>query len=202
MSAAEIAAAFKLRRSGRQWRGPCPVHGGTKDPFALTEGIDGALLVFCHAGCERVAILAEIRRRAGQWSRLGAPVRLLDAAETARRVGTGAYRGALLDLRAGTIQPLAYARGLADAALRRGARIHTASPVSSWRRAGGDWLLETASGARVAARRVLLATNAYTGRNGQWRALRAELAAFPYFNLATAPLRPDLRAAGSARSRL
>ena len=139
--------------------------------------------------------LAEIRRRAGQWSRLGAPVRLLDAAETARRVGTGAYRGALLDLRAGTIQPLAYARGLADAALRRGARIHTASPVSSWRRAGGDWLLETAGGARVAARRVLLATNAYTGRNGQWRALRAELAAFPYFNLATAPLRPDLSAA-------
>jgi len=139
--------------------------------------------------------LAEIRRRAEQWSRLGAPVRLLDAAETARRVGTAAYSGSLLDLRAGTIQPLSYVRGLAAAAMRRGARVHAESPVLSWREAGGCWRLEVAGGIRVEARRVLLATNAYTDWDGQWRGLRAELAAFPYFNLATAPLRPELRAA-------
>ena len=135
--------------------------------------------------------LAEIRRRAQQWGRLGAPVHLLDAEQTARRVGTRAYRGSLLDLRAGTIQPLAYVRGLAAAALRCGARIHTASPVLSWRAAGDGWRLEVAGGASVTARRVLLATNAYTGHGGQWRALRAELTAFPYFNFATAPLVPQ-----------
>ena len=58
--------------------------------------------------------LAELQERARQWQARGAPVHLLDAAQTARKVGTDAYAGALLDLRAGTIQPLAYARGLAS----------------------------------------------------------------------------------------
>ena len=43
------------------------------------------------------------------------------AAETAERTGSEAYAGALLDMRAGTIQPLAYARGLARAAIAAGA---------------------------------------------------------------------------------
>ena len=48
------------------------------------------------------------------------PGALLNAAETARRVGSSAYAGSLLDMRAGTLQPLAYARGLAHAAVRAG----------------------------------------------------------------------------------
>ena len=61
--------------------------------------------------------LAEITERARQWAARGAPVELLDASETARRLGGGRYAGSLLDRRAGTIQPLAYVRGLARAAL-------------------------------------------------------------------------------------
>jgi amidophosphoribosyltransferase len=41
---------------------------------------------------------------------------------TAARTGTSAYRAALFDPRAGTVQPLAYALGLARAALRAGVR--------------------------------------------------------------------------------
>lgn len=51
--------------------------------------------------------LEEIEARAEQWQRRGAPVEILDAEETRRRIGGGNYAGALLDKRAGAIQPLA-----------------------------------------------------------------------------------------------
>src|SRR5690606_7013225 len=73
--------------------------------------------------------LKELEEREAQWQRRGAPVELLSAAEAAAKIGTAAYAGALLDHRAGTVQPLAYARGLARAALAAGATIHTGSPV-------------------------------------------------------------------------
>ena len=138
--------------------------------------------------------LAEIAERARQWQARGAPVAILDAAETARRVGTGAYAGALLDRRAGTIQPLAYARGLAAAALAAGARIFTGSPVVAAEDEGGNWRIRTAAGA-VRAPHVVVATNAYTGGGGPavWPEVRQEIVHLPYFNLATAPLGDNLR---------
>ncbi|MFW7267998.1 NAD(P)/FAD-dependent oxidoreductase [Gluconacetobacter sp. Hr-1-5] len=136
-----------------------------------------------HAG------LASLKERERQWRRLGAPVRLLDPGETREMVGSGVYEGALLDARAGTIQPLAYARGLAGAALAAGARIHTASPVVSARQEGGQWRLRTAAGS-VRAPKVIVATNAYTHADvgGLWPEIRAELIHLPYFNIATVPL--------------
>lgn len=134
--------------------------------------------------------LAEIEARAAQWSRLGAPVELLDATATAARTGTQAFAGALLDRRAGTIQPLAYVRGLARAAIAAGARVHGDSPVVATQRAGDAWRLVTARGS-VRAARVIAATDAYTG--AVWPELRREQVALPYFNLATAPLSSNLR---------
>ena len=69
--------------------------------------------------------LAKIEERARQWGARGAPVKVLSREETARRIGVDIYAGSLLDSRAGTIQPLAYARGLARAAIAAGAAIHT-----------------------------------------------------------------------------
>ena len=63
-------------------------------------------------------------RRARRRFRERPAVRVLGAAETAARVGSGAYAGSLFDARAGTIQPLAYARGLARAAI---AAVHAAT---------------------------------------------------------------------------
>lgn len=80
--------------------------------------------------------LKEIEERAAQWAARGAPVTLLDAAETAKRIGSDAYTGSLLDMRAGTLQPLAYARGLAHAAVKAGVAIHTSSPVIATAAAG------------------------------------------------------------------
>ncbi|GJD61932.1 NAD(P)/FAD-dependent oxidoreductase [Methylobacterium frigidaeris] len=134
--------------------------------------------------------LAELQERARQWQARGAPVRLLDAEETARTIGTRAYAGALLDARAGTIQPLAYARGLAAAAIAAGARIYTASPVVAVTDAGTNWRLDTRHGS-VEAPSVVVATNAYT--SAVWPEIRAELVHLPYFNMATAPLGDNLR---------
>lgn len=135
--------------------------------------------------------LAELKDRLEQWRELGAPVRLLDASETAEKVGTNAYLGSLLDLRAGTIQPLAYARGLASAAISSGARLYSRSPVVAVEHRGG-WRLRAASGGSVQAKWMIVATNAYTGPGGVWPQLGQELVRLPYFNLATAPLPEQL----------
>lgn len=133
--------------------------------------------------------LKEIENRAEQWQRRGAPVTLLSEDDTARRVGTGAYKGALLDMRAGTLQPLAYARGLAHAAIRAGAVLHTGSPVTAMERSAAGWTLKTATGTLTAAQ-VISATDAYS--TGPFEKLRTEQVYLPYFNFATVPLGDNL----------
>jgi glycine/D-amino acid oxidase-like deaminating enzyme len=133
----------------------------------------------------------EIASRQAAWAKRGAPVSLLDASETAQRVGSSAYAGALLDMRAGTIQPLAYVRGLADAARASGASIHTGSPVRRYAQSNAGWRVETDGGA-VEAGWVVVATNAYS--TGPWAEIATEIVPFPYFNFATEPLPRDVLA--------
>jgi glycine/D-amino acid oxidase-like deaminating enzyme len=133
----------------------------------------------------------DLRERADEWIALGAPVRLLSADETSRLTGTSLYRCGLLDERAGTIQPLAYARGLARAAIAAGTRLFTQSAVKSWQRAGARWQVETERG-RVQADWIVVATGAYT--LGLTPALRTQQVHLPYFNFATDPLPQELRA--------
>jgi putative DNA primase/helicase len=62
MMAAEVAALLgDERREGPSWRCRCPLHGGRS--LILRDGRDGTLLVTCWGGCERLEILAELRRR-------------------------------------------------------------------------------------------------------------------------------------------
>ena len=58
------------------------------------------------------------------------------------------------------LHPLRYARGLAAAAQRRGARLHAHSEVLSWRKRGDDHILETAGGS-LSAKRVILTGNGF-----------------------------------------
>lgn len=63
MNAAEIAHALGAScRSGMWWRCRCPVHGSRGPTLALRDG-DRALITYCHSGCDRREILAELRRR-------------------------------------------------------------------------------------------------------------------------------------------
>lgn len=149
------------------------------------EALQGGTL-HCAVGA---AGLKDITERERQWKALGAPVELLDAKTAGEKIGSNAYQGALLDRRAGTIQPLAYVRGLACAALSRGARVHAESAVIAVERVGGDWKVTTRRGA-VTAPWVVVATNAYS--QTPWQALQNELVRLPYFNMATRPLGASL----------
>ncbi|MEQ1409089.1 FAD-binding oxidoreductase [Neorhizobium sp. Rsf11] len=134
--------------------------------------------------------MKELEERARQWQKRGAPVILLDATETERRIGTKAYAGSLLDMRAGTLQPLAYARGLAHAAVKAGAKLHTGSAVINTGEANGRKILKTERG-EVSADWIIVATDAYS--TGPWEQVRREQVHLPYFNLATTPLSDNLR---------
>ena len=108
-----------------------------------------------------------IEARAEQWQKRGAPVDVLDRRETERYVGHGQYLASWIDRRGGVVQPLAYARGLAKAALAAGATIHGNTLATGLARENGKWIVSTRQGATVTADRVVLATNGYTGDLGR-----------------------------------
>jgi glycine/D-amino acid oxidase-like deaminating enzyme len=134
--------------------------------------------------------LEEVRERCRQRQARGQPVAFLSSEETRRRVGGGNYTGALFDPEAGTIQPLSYVRGLAAAAIRKGAELFTNSAAAQIERDGQAWRLRTAGGS-VAAPWVIVATDCYS--IGPWQKLADEQVKLAFFNLATPPLPAELR---------
>ncbi len=137
----------------------------------------------------------EIAIRAAQWQKRGSPVELLNADAAKRLTGAEGFTGALLDRRAGTIQPLAYAHGLAGAAMKSGAKLFTDSPVISASRIGTDWRLITKRG-EVRAKKIIMAGNDYATpiAGVGWHGHVARLTLLPYFQFATKPLSPALLA--------
>ncbi|WP_234984216.1 NAD(P)/FAD-dependent oxidoreductase [Roseivivax jejudonensis] len=129
--------------------------------------------------------MADLRGRHDAWEARGAPVTLLDAAEVSRLTGSRAFHGGLVDARAGTINPMAYCRGLARAARGAGAAITTGCRVTGLRHDGGAWQVDTPRGP-VAARDVVLATNAYT--DTLWPGLADSLVPLRFVQVATEPL--------------
>lgn len=127
-----------------------------------------------------------------QWSARGADVALVEAAALEDLTGTGAYPLGVHDRRGGQLNPLGYARGLARAALKAGARIFTGSPATGVSRDAAGWTVSTPDG-RVRAERLVLATNGYS--DDLWPGLRRSV--IPAFSAitATAPLPPDIAAA-------
>ena len=131
-----------------------------------------------------------VEERARQWRERGVDCELLSRERMRELLGTDDYVGGWLDRRGGSVQPLAYARGLARAGQSVGATIHGGSPVTALTRAEGGWRLATPCGG-VSAEAVLLCTNAYTG--DLWPGLRRSLIQFRPFQIATAPLGENVR---------
>lgn len=100
-------------------------------------------------------------KRVEAWRRYGSPAELLDRDAAARLLGSDFWYGGMLNPTGGHINPLALARGLADACVRQGVVLHEMSPVTGYVREGDGWRVRTAEGS-VKARAVVLATNAYT----------------------------------------
>ncbi len=106
---------------------------------------------------------AAIRTTVDQLARRGAPVEYLERASISALTGTDRYLGAMLDRRGGDLNPLSFARGLAQAAIGAGASVHGGTRASGLRREAGCWRLDAGRGS-VVCRHVVMATNGYTDR--------------------------------------
>lgn len=105
--------------------------------------------------------LAQLRATYDERLRLGAPFQWLEHKSLAEMTGCERYEGGYIDRGAGGIQPLSYVRGLARAALGKGARIHTLSAATAIAKRGDLWRVTTGHG-EVTARHVVVATDIYT----------------------------------------
>ncbi|WMS42239.1 FAD-binding oxidoreductase [Acuticoccus sp. MNP-M23] len=105
------------------------------------------------------SLVAGLAARHAAWKAAGANVTLLDAGETRARLGSARYHGAILDRSGGHLNPAAYSRGLARAAVAAGAGIFEESPARAIIAADGGWVVETPGGT-VRAATLLQATNA------------------------------------------
>lgn len=129
--------------------------------------------------------LADLKAREEQWRRRGADVELLTGAVCEEYCGTDKITGALLDRRAGTINPMGYTVGLALAVIRLGGAIYQHSPVTELSRQSDAWWVRTERGA-VVAEKVVISTGAYT--EGEWTELRRNYFRGYYYQVASAPL--------------
>ncbi|MCD4722935.1 MAG: FAD-binding oxidoreductase [Desulfobacula sp.] len=133
--------------------------------------------------------LKALQQREEQWLKYGAPVRLLGQDEAASKTGSNSFYGALLDKRAGTIQPLAYAYGLANAALKAGAQLYNQSPVVGFEKTRDGWKLNTPSGT-LTANSVIIAVPAYPGH--AFESNKKSMVRMNFFQFATQPLSKDI----------
>ncbi|MBD8827280.1 L-pipecolate oxidase [Pseudomonas sp. CFBP 13602] len=129
--------------------------------------------------------VADLKSRCEQWQRRGADVELLTGAQCVDYCGTKKIEAALLDRRAGTINPMAYTRGLGSAVERLGGQVFQHSPVLGLEQQGGGWLVKTAKG-EVNADKVLISTGAYT--EGDWCNLQGQFFRGYYYQVASKPL--------------
>lgn len=102
-----------------------------------------------------------VERLVESWQARGAPVTFLDRKETEQVLGSRIYYGAMLDKRAGTVHPLSYTRGLANAALLAGAKICPHTEAARIARDNGSWTIIMSDERKVSAETVVLACNAY-----------------------------------------
>lgn len=106
--------------------------------------------------------LAALREERDRWAAYGyTDAELLSRDGLRERLGSDAYHGALREVGAGHLHPLNYCLGLADAAVREGARIHESSRVTSVTTDAAP-VVHTAAGV-VRARHAVIAGNAYLG---------------------------------------
>lgn len=141
--------------------------------------------------------IAEERVR--QWSAVGAPVSLLSKDEVRELTGSGIWHGGWTNPTGGHINPLALSRELARAAIAAGAQLYGRTPAERIEReegAGteGGWIVQTPNG-RVRARRLMLATNAYTGEFSAALApaVAREVIPFMSWQMATEPVGDNVR---------
>lgn len=105
--------------------------------------------------------MAKVQRVYNSWKARGVDAEWLDAAGVAAYTGATGYLGGWYRKTGGTVNPYALALGLARAAQAAGADLRQGTKVTAIRADGSAKRVKTSQG-EVRARKVVIATNAYT----------------------------------------
>lgn len=132
-------------------------------------------------------LVAAAEKKAEKWAKRGFPIRFADRSEVEKRTGTRSFFGATYCETGGRVNPFLFTRGMVDAARGHGARVYAHSGAQSLARDGSRFVVKTEQG-RVAADRVVVCTNGYTGQLVP--ALAEAWCPLVAFGLSTKPL-PD-----------
>jgi len=125
-----------------------------------------------------------------EWRPFRDDLRLLEGADVRAICGCSGYSAAIVDPTGGSLDPLAYSRGLARATRSGGVRLYYNNRVLSLTRSGDRWLARTPSG-EVSALRVVLCANG--GNAALHPALARTVLPLPVCEVATQPLHASMR---------
>ncbi len=125
---------------------------------------------------------------ASYWKDYGARVQLLGKSETTEAIGTKVYDNSLLLEEGGSLQPLAFTRGLVSACQSQSVDIYGDTRAQTVTARGNGWLVKTEFGL-ISCNSLVIATNGYTGR--LWPGLRQNLYPVASMISATEPLADD-----------
>ena len=58
-----LVSRLDAKRSGNGWKAKCPAHDDQIPSLSINEGVDGRVLLKCHAGCDVDSICAALNIR-------------------------------------------------------------------------------------------------------------------------------------------
>lgn len=169
--------------------------------FVAAQGLDADLQVCGRFyGAFSAGHLPEIRRRARLLAdRTGLPVRVVEPEEQHQEVRSDYFHGGYVVEGYGGVHPAKLTRSLTACARAAGARLHSHAQVLAVERRRTGYEVFTTRG-RVRCRRVLFATNGYTGLTSGWAYHRVLPVAS--YQIATEPLPPGLLSSLIPRHRM
>lgn len=147
--------------------------------------------------------LAVVQRRVDEWQALGVDAEMITANEAADQTGTEFYAGACRYTQGGSINPLAYTYGVAQAAAVAGALLHEQSPAVEISKTGSGWRVQSTYGS-VVTPQIVCCTNAYNDSvdtlSGTVLPLRtAQVASHPLPRELASSILPDAAAASDTQ---
>ena len=131
-----------------------------------------------------------VRRMLADWKAYGAQVEYLSVEEVAERMGTHCYADGWLAPSGGYVNPYALTVGLAVVAAKAGVHVVENCRVTAMDKVRDGFVLRT-SGGQVQAKKVLLATNGYTG--AEWGALSRSTVPILLYTALSRPVSSNLR---------
>lgn len=127
------------------------------------------------------------RKLAQRWNDVGGNVAFLGSNAIRTVVSSDRIAHGLLFKDAGTLNPFAYATGLANAAVAAGARLFVGERAVRMAQTPAGWIVETPQGS-VAARHVLIATEGYEANATLWPGLEKTHYRLPFALVASHPV--------------